>query len=121
MSWYPDLGNETDVISGAHVRAIGWLTSAQPFPTGPTSVEFQDALDAQVRNRAESKKALEFGWLAGGQDCEFCGKCYCSGNLGIPSGAVLYVAPEMIGHYVNAHSYAPPGEFIEAVMRCPGP
>jgi DNA-binding transcriptional ArsR family regulator len=32
---------------------------------------------------------------------------------------VVYVAPIGIPHYVAAHWYRPPTEFIEAVMRCP--
>jgi hypothetical protein len=36
-------------------------------------------------------------------------------------GAVLYVAPAMIGHYVEHHEYAPPAEFIAAVATSPLP
>jgi hypothetical protein len=41
--------------------------------------------------------------------------------LGVPGRTVLYVAPEMILHYVTDHRYLPPAEFVEAVTTCPLP
>ncbi len=32
---------------------------------------------------------------------------------------LVYVAPELIVHYIEAHGYRPPDEFIQAVLRCP--
>ncbi|MGW0731163.1 DUF7919 family protein [Streptomyces sp. NPDC002851] len=29
----------------------------------------------------------------------------------------VYVAPNLVTHYIDAHSYQPPQEFIEAVLR----
>jgi SAM-dependent methyltransferase len=37
----------------------------------------------------------------------------------IPTKTLKYVAPELIVHYIEAHSYLPPQEFITAVMACP--
>jgi len=37
----------------------------------------------------------------------------------IPSTTCLYLAPELIVHYAEEHAYAPPAEFIEAVLACP--
>lgn len=39
----------------------------------------------------------------------------------MPSGAVLYVAPEMIAHYCESHECSPPQEFVAAVLSCPEP
>jgi hypothetical protein len=39
----------------------------------------------------------------------------------VPNGDVLFVAPEMIVHYVEQHQYAPPKEFVAAVLRSPLP
>lgn len=33
----------------------------------------------------------------------------------------IYAAPTLIVHYVEAHEYLPPPEFIEAVLRDPPP
>lgn len=40
-------------------------------------------------------------------------------NLYIPTAETVYVVPEMILHYVLAHGYRPPEEFVEAVLACP--
>lgn len=40
-------------------------------------------------------------------------------NLFVPGEGVVYVAPSMIAHYIDAHAYEPPAVFWEAVMKCP--
>jgi hypothetical protein len=37
----------------------------------------------------------------------------------IPSTTYLYVAPDLVVHYIEQHQYAPPTEYIDAVLRCP--
>lgn len=71
--------------------------------------------------------------LRGWHNCAFCllpsgiiqlahkGKTIEMGvnNLFVPGDGFLYVAPSLIAHYINAHRYAPPEEFCEAVIKCP--
>jgi len=40
-------------------------------------------------------------------------------NLFVPGEGCIYGSPSMIAHYIEAHGYAPPEEFIAAVLRCP--
>jgi hypothetical protein len=40
-------------------------------------------------------------------------------NVFVPGDAKIYVAPELILHYIDRHGYAPPGEFQQAVLDCP--
>jgi hypothetical protein len=40
-------------------------------------------------------------------------------NLWIPGEGVVYVAPELILHYIEGHHYKPPDEFIIAVLNSP--
>ena len=40
-------------------------------------------------------------------------------NLWVPGDGCVYVAPSLIAHYIQAHRYSPPQEFVEAVLRCP--
>ena len=40
-------------------------------------------------------------------------------NLYVPAGGVVFVAPELVAHYMNAHGYRPPVEFCAAVLACP--
>jgi len=37
----------------------------------------------------------------------------------IPSQSCVYIAPDLVVHYIEAHRYAPPTEFVEAVLACP--
>ncbi|MCZ7685110.1 MAG: hypothetical protein M5U28_42600 [Sandaracinaceae bacterium] len=40
-------------------------------------------------------------------------------NLFVPAADMVFVAPSLVAHYVDAHRYAPPVEFLDAVRRCP--
>jgi hypothetical protein len=40
-------------------------------------------------------------------------------NLYLPADSCVYMAPSMIAHYADVHSYDPPAVFWEAVMNCP--
>jgi len=39
-------------------------------------------------------------------------------NLWVPGEGCVYVAPSLIAHYIRAHRYAPPPEFVGAILRC---
>jgi hypothetical protein len=44
-----------------------------------------------------------------------------SAEIRVPgSGGRIYAAPDLIYHYVEAHGYRPPDEFVEAVMATAG-
>ena len=51
--------------------------------------------------------------------CRFHPEAVGGKDLFIPGRGFLYVAPELVVHYMNAHGYAPPAEFCDAVMACP--
>jgi hypothetical protein len=40
-------------------------------------------------------------------------------NLLVPTREFLYVAPELVVHYIEDHGYRPPDQFLEAVQTCP--
>jgi hypothetical protein len=113
----PDLATECLVAAGSAVRAIGWLELGRAFPTGAVSDAFVSALRAHVTDPGR--------WLAvacaGSHRCDLGG---CDGQRGaqhvvIPSRSCVYVAPDLVVHYVEVHSYCPPQEFIDAVLACP--
>jgi hypothetical protein len=121
MSWFPDMGNETMVAAGEHVRAVGWLASNQPYVRGRVMAEFVARLREFARLANDSADALYFGAFGGFHTCEFCGQVHDSRNLGVPSSGLLFVAPAMVAHYVEQHGYAPPAEFVAAVTASPLP
>jgi hypothetical protein len=117
--WYADLSPWGDVGGEAPTnpfRAVGWLEHSQPFPTGP--------VDAAVYARLV--ELLKDPWrpyvTMGFHRCDLC--LYAGDHTGnrelfVPGDGVIYVAPELIGHYMNAHGYRPPDEFCKAVLACP--
>jgi hypothetical protein len=121
MSWFPDMAHESMVAEGEHVRAVGWLDANQPYTRGSVPPEFVIRLREFVRLSSDSASTLYFGAFAGFHTCEFCGQAHDSRNFGVPAGDLLFVAPAMIGHYIEQHGYAPPAEFITAVANSPLP
>ncbi len=121
MTFYRDMGTRTMVAAGRYVRAVGWLHPGAPFA--------QEAVPAPIRERLrrfaalwrESIAALGWGMFRGFHKCEFCGRAHGSGNFGVPRGRLLFVAPELVSHYVEEHGYAPPREFQAAVAVAPLP
>jgi len=115
MAWYADL--EACSCFGERIapilRAVGWLERGQWFPTG--------GIDAQVFARPVEMRKDQWQPIvaAGFHECDLCQyESEASGtrNLFIPRAGSLYVCPELIVHYINAHSYVPPTEFCEALL-----
>ena len=59
--------------------------------------------------------------FAGPHNCELCAAHLDSGEIIVPAGELLFVAPTMVAHYVAQHEYLPPLAFVRAVMACPEP
>jgi hypothetical protein len=133
MSFFPDMGTDSMVTAGEHVRAVGWLHPDHEYTKGDVPVEFLLRLKTFIASSGASSEALYFGAFFGFHTCEFCDHVHGvsdfgvpngvhgSRNFGVPDGDLLFVAPEMIGHYVEQHGYCPPPEFVAALMRSPLP
>ncbi|WP_416873889.1 hypothetical protein [Kitasatospora sp. SC0581] len=93
---------------------VGWLEAGQPYPTGKVPAEFT----------AKLRAVQQVQWMnvcLGLHDCDLCppGDEYPEGNgeIRIPGAPpIAYAAPFLITHYITAHDYRPPTEFIDAVM-----
>jgi hypothetical protein len=122
-----------DYHSGAHsaadwfcpLEAIGWLEYPNPFPTGPAPVGLTDHIRRLAADFGTAFPAINFRGL---HDCSL---CRANGeeprledshvNLFIPTDRAVLLAPARIDHYVEAHAYLPPADFLEFVTRCPKP
>jgi hypothetical protein len=124
MAYFPDLAQvyyfPPDCVDSKHLRAVGWLQRGQPFPRGRTSVGFLKTLEHHLRSPWQPVVALGF------HTCDLClgdsrreSAALGVANLWVPSEECVYVAPELIRHYVKGHKYVPPPEFIDALMVCP--
>jgi hypothetical protein len=121
MSHFPDLGTETQIAIGPYVRAIGWLSGTEAFPVGDAPDEFVGRLRDFCANWPAAVQALDWPIACGFHLCELCNEFYASGNIGVPANKLLFVAPEMVAHYVEQHRYLPPRQFIDAILASPMP
>src|SRR5260370_27158508 len=121
MTFCRDLSRRTMVAASNYVRAVGWLATGHPYPQGRAQPAFLRRLKRFAFLWRFSTKELWWGEFRGLHTCEVCGKDKAHGNFGVPAGRLLFVAPEMVVHYVQAHRYAPPEEFVTAVLAAPLP
>lgn len=131
MTTYPDLSPyqyselETSSASGRTLLNVGWLGSDSPFPKGtidPTAVAILLRLAVNPEN---VMRGLHY--------CEFCDAesplrikvpgvgvtALGTGEIHVPANGKLYIAPTLVIHYIEAHGYRPPDEFIEALENMP--
>ncbi|WNG39934.1 hypothetical protein F0U61_44330 [Archangium violaceum] len=113
--YFPDMGEQCQVGQGPEVRAVGWLDIEHPYTQGTVEPAFLEALQRHVKTAWAPVVA------AGPHFCQFCREKPWGGayNVWIPSERYLFIAPELIVHYITDHGYRPPDAFIEAVLACP--
>jgi len=106
------------------LRAVGWLKHPQPFTRRTAPHKLLTKLRALVEQAHSAYGHLSF---RGTMRCSFCtalgvaspGPVWSQENLFIPGKGVVYVSPGGIVHYMEAHTYLPPAEFVKAVLECP--
>ena len=87
---------------------VGWMGNSVPT-TGRISPHILEKLKWAYDNRT-----IDQGWL-GEHECEICHNHVDRAELLVMNGDEMYVAPRMILHYIEAHSYLPPKKFLTAV------
>ncbi len=113
--WIEDLEPYGDA---PNIVAVGWLERRHAFPTGfgVIAVEVFAKLAALLTDPWQP--AVAAGWHA----CDLClykPEAMGAKNVFVPGDGKVFVAPELILHYMNAHRYTPPDEFCRAVVACP--
>ncbi len=125
MTYYPDL-QPCDVLE-VNAVGVGWLDTEHEFPVGPVDRDWFLVLVQHLSN------AWQPFANAGLHRCPFCrfshgpaalrfeGHEVALGSslLLVPGPSALYVAPSLVAHYIDAHSYQPPAEFRAAVAAAP--
>jgi hypothetical protein len=126
MTYFPDLETISYFRDDAPwLRGVGWLEAGQPYDKGSVSAEDVAALERLAVSTWQPVFAM--GW----HNCSLCGrtdldepfvrpiqgqnKLLGADNMFVPSGDVMYVAPTLVLHYIDAHGYRPPEEFLRAV------
>jgi hypothetical protein len=100
----------------ANTVAVGWLERDHAYPVGVIAVEVFEKLAALLTDPWQPAVA------GGGHGCDLClykPEAMGGSNVFVPGNGKVFVAPELILHYMNAHQYSPPDEFSRAVIACP--
>ena len=121
MTCYQDLEaiDYFPVDKDVALRAVGWLGTKFKFSTGKVSQQFFNKLCELAENPWQPMISPGF------HICELCQfqnyehTARGTNNLFIPFNGAIYVAPELIVHYINVHHYLPPIVFLDAVIQCP--
>jgi len=119
----PDLATACLYASGEAIRAVGWLEQGHEYPTGKVRSPSRFLRNLQTL-LADPQLGSGFPLLVdmmGTHTCDFCGNYHDTGELFVPYGDLVFIAPKMIAHYVQVHAYLPPPEFVKAVNFCPRP
>jgi hypothetical protein len=124
------------LAEGEKLTAVGWLAWGHPYTLRQLQLP-ETRFGQLLRLLVGPWEPLCF---MGSHECEFCpveppylevyyrrhrierdGLVVHFGatNVYVPGEGCVYVAPSMIAHYVDVHSYEPPAVFWEAVMNCP--
>ena len=133
MSWYADLG-PCDYLGPEYssgLKAIGWLEEGREYRRDKADSRFVHKLVLLLGEPNPLEKSTD------PHSCSLC--AFSRGplefrlfqspgmpsvpmgnrNLFVPGGGFLYIAPSLVLHYIDAHQYLPPEEFIKAVLECP--
>lgn len=114
LYWWPGDGLGEGAFAVPELN-VGWLDSPHEFPRAPMEPELVQKLQ---RLCTESRYRMMRGW----HGCKFCHdpEAMSSCEIRIQGKNVVYAAPQLIAHYVAAHQYAPPAEFVTALRECDG-
>jgi len=110
--WIDDLSPFGD---SPRIVAVGWLERGHAYPVGDVPAEVYAKLEELLVAPWQPAAA------AGAHRCDLCvftAEKSGAKNVFIPGEGRVYVAPELILHYMNAHRYQPPAEFCRAVTDC---
>ena len=123
MVWHADL----EPLGHNDILAVGWLEPGREYNRGPVAPTFAAAFCDLVADPWQPFACAGF---------HSCGFCRLSGgshffqlgnrsvqvgtsNLYVPAASKVFFCPSLMIHYADAHEYAPPEEFIRAVLECP--
>jgi hypothetical protein len=136
MAYFPDL---SPYSYGNHhhegVLHVGWLDNIHPFPRGPGPRAVLEKIKSLAANPAAKHRGyhrcdlcvepsnLERTFLRHDEriidpSCEWArwwAARESNGEIRLVAQDVTYAAPVLIVHYIEAHDYLPPAEFLRAV------
>ncbi|MHB1766834.1 MAG: DUF7919 family protein [Phycisphaerae bacterium] len=126
MAHYLDLTPYAYLSGGAVALNIGWLSAGQPYTKGQVP-------SAAIESLRELVVTKPFNQTRGFHPCELCEAAIASGGITacwggtsrklgsaeirvVSQAGVTYAAPDLVIHYIEAHGYMPPDEFMQALL-----
>lgn len=125
MAYFSDLSIYSYSVSERQMLNVGWLARDHAFPQGDVA---QGVIDSLLKLADQQQNVMR-----GVHDCDFCelespirmpapvSRGYVSLGMGelhaTDSRGRTYAAPSLVIHYIAAHRYRPPEEFLNA-LRC---
>jgi hypothetical protein len=132
MTFIPDL---TPYAPADSLIAVGWLEDELPPPAG--GIHAPDEVVEKLVQIFLAKLPRFLPYFLGYHPCGLCPNApprtatsiqyggrtleLGCGELLVPVDGFVYVAPNLLIHYIRDHFYRPPLEFCQAAMRCPAP
>lgn len=120
MTWFEDLTPYSylrqPIAGTGPVLNVGWLEAGQPFPRGPVPAALIDRLWL-LEQYSQVNITRGFHYCDLCPDAEDTGPCGHGEIRAVASDGTRFAAPSLIAHYVEAHAYQPPRDFISAVLR----
>jgi hypothetical protein len=128
MAHFPDLSPYA-YGHGVHpgVVHVGWLDGIHDYPKGKVAEHIVAKLKILASRPTELYRGFhicELCWpsenMRGPGDPgwdEWAEPRSSNGEIRVTSGSVTYAAPVLIVHYIQAHGYSPPEEFLRAIME----
>ena len=122
--YYKDLTEYTYTALSLAGRSlnIGWLDALHPFQIGRLSASLLDKLKGLYRTSINQTRGFHL--------CPFCdatnyvfptievagtSRRLGSAEILLSDGSTNYLAPDLLIHYIECHSYQPPIEFMHAL------
>lgn len=112
------------ILSGDPVRAVGWISEGRSFRTGIVDGRsiglerrfFHERIELCAVFYQPNPYFIHtklYDW------CSLCKHKVLSCFLLLPGKRFLFVSPALLLHYIDAHSYHPPEEFLQELAAFP--
>jgi len=113
--YFPDLTEIESRTDGPAMFRMGWLERGQPFPTGRVPAPTVEKLRVLCAEPVALTRGFHCCDLCNAKDPEL-----GNGEIHVSlDEETMFVAPQMILHYIEAHDYCPHEDFLRAVNESP--
>lgn len=133
MAYYED-GSDFPEFGPGAFKAVGWLSKRHSYAHAHLNEDRQSTAEVFDKLCHLCAQPWQPATIGGGHSCDLCrftegtsvanyhGYAIAGTSAKVvlvPGLNVIYVAPVGILHYMDAHDYVPPFDFVTAALHCP--